>query len=131
MTEFKRIKDLSLIPRLAGGDLLAITDTSDDVEDRKVTVSQLSDFFMVEASSEFPYPLYTITGYTATLPDDPTTGEEQVPVAEYATIAAFEAAVVPTYSGQRCQILGYPTLGAYNVLEARWNGNDAFEWGIV
>lgn len=71
-----------------------------------------------------PYPLYTLTGYTATLPGSETA------TANYANVAAFEVAVVPTYSGQRCQIAGYPAAGAYNVLESRWNGT-AFEWGIA
>ena len=73
-------------------------------------------------------PLYTITGYTATLPDDPATEAEQVPVANYATIAAFEADIIPTYSGQRCQIVGWPSDGSFVLREASWNGT-TFEWG--
>lgn len=74
------------------------------------------------AGAAGPYPLYTITGYTATPPGSETA------VANYATIAEFEAAVSPTHSGQRCQIAGYPVPWSYGLYEALWNGT-AYEWG--
>lgn len=120
----------NLLPEVANAAALPASDntigdarfTADDDHLRIWTGTAWEDRGAVTAPSG-PLPLYTITGYSATLP----TGETAV--ANYADIAAFEAAVIPTYSGQRCQVVGWDGApDAYNVLEARWNGT-TFEWG--
>ena len=68
-----------------------------------------------------PYPLYTVTGYTATLPGSETA------VANYASMAALLAAVPPTYQGQRIQVAGAPIRSAVGVYEGRWIAG-AWDW---
>ena len=89
----------------------------------------LSDLLRTGSSlADTALPLYTITGYTATLPDDPDTGTVQVAVANYADVAAFEAAVVPVYSGQRCQVAGWPHASTNTSLEATALSTGGFKW---
>ena len=58
-----------------------------------------------------PLPLYAITGHGAALP--PTEGI----TASYASITAFETAVVPAAQGERVQLAH---LGQVRLLEGRW-----------
>lgn len=57
-------------------------------------------------------PVYTLTGYTASIPSDDTV------VGNYATVEAFEAAVHPSYEGERARLAGYPFPAAIAKLEA-------------
>lgn len=59
-------------------------------------------------------PLYTLTGYTATLP----TGERVI--ANYADMAALLAAVPPTVQGERIQVAGAPILSAVGLYEGHY-----------
>jgi hypothetical protein len=69
-------------------------------------------------------PLYTITGYTATLPGS------EVAVANYASMTALLAAVPPTHQGQRIQVAGAPILSAVGNYEGRWIAG-AWAWEEV
>lgn len=75
-------------------------------------------------TQESAYPLYAITGYTATPPTN-----EPI-IASYADKAAFDAAVAPKSSGARSQLIGWPTAASYTLLESRWTGS-AFAWEVI